>query len=214
MCLKPLKSRWNAKVAQNNFAISVCYYFKRGCNLQPPNGRMFIKKLYREWPVLCWALLLMMAAQGYFMYKGIENVPFFLYHMYGNAHPAKDSQTVYFIKTPKGYLNPRQFSSRQQELLYNTVAYYINLKNSARDTILQVVQQRFAGRVSPSMYNYLQQSLSNGPAAIEEFPNWWGRYFHTLQGKDSGPVQVVQCRVAVRPPYAKSPNDSLIFSIP
>jgi hypothetical protein len=177
------------------------------------DGLMFIKKLYREWPVLCWALLLLIAAQGYFMYKGIENLPFFLYHMYGNAHPAKDSQTVYFIKTSKGYLNARQFSSRQQELLYNSVGYYVGLKNSNRDTVLQVVEQRFAGRVSPGIYAYLQQSLGNGPAAIEQFPDWWGRYFHTLQGEANGPVQVVQCRVSVRPPYAKSPNDSLIFTI-
>jgi hypothetical protein len=175
---------------------------------------MFIKKLYREWRMLFWALLLLLAAQGISMYKGIENVPFFLYHMYAGSAPAKDSQTVYFIKTPKGYLNPRQFSSRQQELLYNSVGYYSTLKNSPRDTILQVVQQRFAGRVPPGLYAYLQQSLGNGPTAIEQFPDWWGRYFHALQGKDSSAAQVVQCRVSVRPPYAKSPIDSLIFSIP
>jgi hypothetical protein len=175
---------------------------------------MFIKKLYRDWPVLCWVLLLLIGAQGYFMYKGIENVPFFLYHMYAGFDAAKDSQTVYFIKTPKGYVNARQFSSRQQELLYNSVGYYVSLKNSGRDTVQQVVQQRFAGRVSPGMYAYLQQSLGNGPAAIAQFPNWWGRYFHALQGNADGPVQVVQCRVSVRPPYAKSPNDSLIFTIP
>lgn len=175
---------------------------------------MFIKKLYREWRMLCWALLLLIVAQGFFMFKGIENVPFFLYHMYSGSHPSHDSLTVYWVKTPSGYVNSRDFSNRQQELLYNSIGYYVSLKNSTRDTVLQVVQQRFASRVSPGTYAYLQQSLGNSPAAIDSFPAWWGRYFRSVYGAVDGPVQVVQSRVSVKPPYAKATQDSLIFTIP
>jgi hypothetical protein len=175
---------------------------------------MFIKRLYHEWRPLCWAVLALVALQALFMYKGIENVPFFLYHMYAGHHPGPDSQSVYLVKTPTGYLNSRQFSNRQQELLYNSVGYYVSLKNSPRDTILQVVDSRFAGRVGSGTYRYLCQSLANGPAAIDGFPAWWGRYFRSVQGPGAGPVQVVQSRVALKPPYGKSPIDSLIFSIP
>jgi hypothetical protein len=162
---------------------------------------------------MCWALLALIAAQAFFMYKGIENVPFFLYNMYAGSHPGADSQAVYWVKTPAGYLNNRRFSNRQQELLYNTPGYYAALRSSPRDTVLQVVDTRFAGRVSPGLYAYMVGSLSNGPAAIDGFPAWWGRYFRSVC-PGQGPVQVVQARVSLRPPYGKSPVDSILFTIP
>jgi hypothetical protein len=182
-------------------------------NLRPLLQPMFVQRLYREWRPLCWALLLLLAAQVFFMYKGIENVPFFLYHMYAGAHPGADSQTVYWVKTPAGYVNNRHFSNRQQELLYNTLGYFAALRHSPRDTVLQVVEARFGGRVSPGLYRHMVGSLANGPAAIDSFPAWWGRYFRSVY-PGQGPVQVVQGRVSLHPPFRRSPIDSILFTIP
>jgi hypothetical protein len=174
---------------------------------------MFLKRLYREWRALFWLVLVFILSQAFFMYKGIENVPFFLYHMYSQKHEHKDSATVLLVKTEQGYLFTKSFSNRQEELLLNAAGYYISLKNSARDTILPVVESRFKNRLPAGIYTKLEQQLSNSPAAINSFPAWWGRYFYSIRSSTKGPVSLVQSRVSLSPPYAKSPADSIIFTI-
>jgi hypothetical protein len=174
---------------------------------------MFIKRLFSEWRVLFWIVLVLILAQLFFMYKGIENVPFFLYHMYGQKHSHKDSATVLLVKTENGYIRNKSFSNRQEELLFNSAGYWLWLKNSARDTILPVVESRFKGRVPASMYTWLEKQLSNGSAAVDSFPAWWSRYFYSIRPKTPGRAWLVQSRVSLNPPYSKSPQDSILFTI-
>jgi hypothetical protein len=173
---------------------------------------MFLKRLYREWRMLFWLVLVFMLAQAFFMFKGIENVPFFLYHMYSQKHVHKDSATVLLVKTEQGYLSNQSFSNRQQELLFNSAGYYLSLKASARDTILPVVESRFKGRLPQGMYAAVEYRLSNASSAIDSFPAWWRRYFYSIR-HTKGPAWLVQSVVSLNPPYAKSSVDSIIFAI-
>ncbi|MBK7434979.1 MAG: hypothetical protein IPI66_14555 [Chitinophagaceae bacterium] len=95
---------------------------------------MFLKRLYTGWRPLFWLLLLLLLAQSFFMYKGIQNLPFFLYHMYSKEHRPQDSIPVYLLKTPYGYLDHKQLSNREEELFLNTVAYYQNLQRDGDGT--------------------------------------------------------------------------------
>jgi hypothetical protein len=174
---------------------------------------MFLKKVYKEWQTLFWVVLVLILAQVFFMYKGIENVPFFLYHMYAQPHGHKDSATVLLVKTENGYISNKSFSNRQEELLFNSAGYWLSLKNSARDTILPVVESRFKNRVSDGMYARLQRQLSNSSTAIDSFPDWWSRCFYSIRSKTPGQAWLVQSRVSLNPPYLKSPQDSIIFTI-
>jgi hypothetical protein len=172
---------------------------------------MFLKRLYREWRVFFWVLLVLLLAQAFFMYKGIENAPFFLYHMYAQQHSHNDSATVLLAKTENGYFTNKSFSNRQEELLFNAAGYYLLLKASARDTILSVVKSRFGNRVPAGIYAVIEQQLSNSSAAIDSFPAWWSRYFYSVSST-KGRVWLVQSTVSLSPPYTKSPLDSIIFT--
>jgi hypothetical protein len=174
---------------------------------------MFVKRLYNGWRALFWIALVLILAQLFFMYKGIENVPFFLYHMYAQRHSHKDSATVLLVKTENGYISNKSFSNRQEELLFNAAGYWLSLKNSARDTILPVVESRFKSRVPANMYAGLERQLCNGNAAIDSFPAWWSRYFYGIRPKTPGKAWLVQSRVSLNPPYLKSPADSILFII-
>ncbi len=175
--------------------------------------QMFIKRLFYEWRVLFWMVLVLILAQLFFMYKGIENVPFFLYHMYAQPHGHKDSATVLLVKTENSYINNKTFSNRQEELLFNAAGYWLSLKSSARDTILPVVESRFKSRMPAAMYARMEQQLSNSSAAIDSFPAWWSRYFYSIRPQTKEPAWLVQTRVSLNPPYSKSPQDSILFTI-
>src|SRR5690349_21849385 len=104
-----------------------------------------------------WALMVLLLAQFFFMSKAIENIPAFLYNMYSKQHEPMDSIPVFLVKTPKGYLNVKQLSGREEEMLMNTVSYYVKLKRSG-DVTIEAVQKRF-NRFSPNTYQYLQKHL-------------------------------------------------------
>lgn len=159
-----------------------------------------------------WVVMIFIPAQAFFMAKGIENIPFFLYHMYGQKHPPRDSIGVYLIKTSAGYYNHKKLSNREQEILMNAVSYYVNLKK-AGDGINGSIQKRFGKIVSGSTYEYLQKHLANDSTAMAKFPQWWGRYFKSVSNNDEDSVSVVKAYVYSKPPYNKSLTDSLIFTI-
>lgn len=162
--------------------------------------------------MLFWILMLFIAGQVFFMIKGIENIPFFLYNMYGQDHPAKDSNVVFLVKTNEGYFNHKNLSNREQELLLNSVSYYVNLKHDG-DGITQSIQKRFANKINATGLDNLTNRLSNGSKALTDFPQWWGRYFQSVSKNKYNSVSVIKSYIYADKAHTKSDYDSLIFSI-
>lgn len=174
---------------------------------------MLLKRLYREWRLMFWLVLLFIAGQAYFMTKGIENIPFFLYHMYSKDHHTVDSIPIYLIRGPYGiYLNHKQLSNREEEMLMNSVGYYVNLKKTGGD-INTTVEKRFKGRVPDALYDQLEAHLTNDQYALAAFPQWWADYFNTVTNNNAFYVAVVKSYVYSTPPYKKSITDSTIFTV-
>ena len=173
---------------------------------------MFLKKLNKEWRLMFWVLLMLIAGQVFFMFKGIENIPFFLYHMYSKAHPRLDSVPVYLLKTNSGYFNHKQLSNREEEMLMNSLIYYCNLKKN-RDGTAETVEQRFKDLLPANWYQHLQQQLINDDTRLDEFPAWWGRYMAVVSNKKDIEAAAVKSYVYAVPPYLKSKTDSVLFSV-
>jgi hypothetical protein len=153
-----------------------------------------------------------MAGQIFFMAKAIENIPFFLYNMYSRDQHEVDSTAVYLVRTPDGYFNHKKLSSREQEMLMNTVSFYVKLKQKG-DGIRQTLKQRFGSRLNASTYERVLHQLANDSASLAAFPQWWAKYFKTVAGKAYDSVSVVSSYVYPASPYKKSATDSLIFTV-
>lgn len=175
---------------------------------------MFLPRLYREWKLLFWAVMIFVMCQLFSMYKGIENAPFFLYHMFGFAHPVKDSTPVLLIKTPKGYINPYQSSNRTAEMLLNNAAYYTYLQqNNYRDFIDESVERRFRGRLPEKTFQCIKSGLVNDSNRVKTYPDWWKRYFISVYGSGYDSVSLVTSYVRYSPTFSKSPVDSVVFTV-
>lgn len=144
------------------------------------------------------------------MYKGIQNLPFFLYHMYSKEHRPQDSIPVYLLKTPYGYLDHKQLSNREEELFLNTVAYYQNLQRDG-DGTAEAVEKRFKKRVSSAAYEWFNHHLINDSFSLKQFPHWWGRYARSVLGENIPGISLVRSYVYSKPPFMKSPVDSILF---
>lgn len=175
---------------------------------------MFLKKVYKEWRALFWAILVFIAAQAFFMYKGIENVPFFIYSMFSTVHPVKDSAEVILIKTKDGYISPFLQSNREAEMLINNVPYYNQLKrNGYADGINETIERRFKNRLPASQYKFVFDGLSNDSIAVNKYPQWWADYFSSVFDEGLDSVEVVKSYIYYQPSFHKSLVDSVIFSV-
>jgi hypothetical protein len=174
--------------------------------------KMLLTRLYKEWRLMFWLVLLLAGAQVFFMAKGIENLPFFLYHMYSRNETPADSVGIYLIRGPMDlYLNHKQLSNREEELLMNSVAYYVNLKKGK--DINATVEKRFARKLPAPLYDYLLQHLTNDAAALTAFPQWWADYFNAVSNNNAFYVSVVKTYVYASPPFKKSVTDSVVFTL-
>ncbi len=174
---------------------------------------MFLRKLYRDWRPMFWCLILLIAGQFFFMIKGIENLPFFLYHMYGKPHPVQDSIAIYQLRYDGKIYNTSQLSNREEELLMNSIGSYMMVKsNNNIDPIDADIRRRFGSRLPGGLYHIVRTRLSNSGNALDGYPDWWSRYFRSINPTLTGPFSIVQRRVAIQPPFGASPQDSVIFS--
>ena len=175
---------------------------------------MFLPKVYRQWKILFWTMLFFMVSQLYFMWKGIENVPFFLYHMYSRPQYVQDSMAVLLIKKDNQYINPFLKSNRQAEMLLNNIPFYISLKaNGYHDPLESTIIKRFQGKTSESVLKKIQQNLSNNGTAVDAFPQWWKAYAENICGSDYDSFSTVISYVSFYPSFSKSPKDSTLFTV-
>src|SRR5690242_10866955 len=107
---------------------------------------MLLKDLYAKWKPMFWMVMAFMLFQGFFMYKGIQSVPFFLFNMYSTRIAGSDTSPVYTV-----YLNGKLFpvdrlSGRERETLLGSFSYYQKLKdNNFHATDSLTISQRFNG---------------------------------------------------------------------
>ena len=159
-----------------------------------------------------WGILFFIAGQAFFMFKGIENIPFFLYHMFSTTHAPADSVQVLLIETPRGYFNTNRLSGREREMLLNTAGYYAESKDRGfQDPLIPTVRRRFASRVDSSALINYEEQLVNSPGAFDRFPAWWLRYFNSILDQHFDSLRVISTFVYPNQPHKNIAAPELVF---
>jgi hypothetical protein len=133
---------------------------------------MFLKQLYQQARVLFFVVCFAVLGQLFFMWKGVENVPFFLYHMFGFAHERKQSYPVLLVRYGSTDLSPYSMSNRDAELIFNSMDRYLQLREQG-DYLRAVVERRWSASWLQAWLPLAQQRLLNDSADVAAFPNWW-----------------------------------------
>ena len=175
---------------------------------------MFVSKIYKEWRSFFWMVITFLVGQFYFVAKGIETIPFFLYHMFSAPHPASDTVVVMLVKTPNGYLNLSKSGGRAVEMLMNNTALYNErLYTGSTDPLTSTVNNRFRDRVGSNTFQYLEHSLLNHRDDFAAYPEWWKRYYEQVHRWSSDSVSLVSSKVYFKPFFHQSDIDSIVFTV-
>ena len=145
------------------------------------------------------------------MFKGIENIPFFLYHMFSTEHPVQTNYPLVLIKVDSSYYDQTKLSNREYEMLIGSVDQYITLKKYG-DPMLPVIHSRVAA-LGAGVSSYFQKQLINDSTSINRYPTWWAEYFSMVSGLENKLVTVVKADLSFSPTLKKSTNDSIVFTV-
>ena len=130
----------------------------------------FLFVLWRQHKVGFFAALVFLLGQGFFIYKGVETVPFFNYGMYSS--PATAATTYEVINLYKGTdLVPLSQLSNAPAVLQYQLNYYNYIREQQYiDPISKTIEQRFGAY--PSCANYLQKQLLTSKTNLIHFEEW------------------------------------------
>lgn len=173
---------------------------------------MFLKDLYRRWRTMFYMVLLFLFGQFYFMYKGIETMPFFLMHMYSAPDTTVNSfhEKHLFINGKK--FDIRSLSDRETETLMGSLDYFSNLKKSnfyATDT--NSIRKRFKKRLPAKWYNYVYQKLTNASLNDTTYLNWWCRYASKVCGEKVNSFYLINTTIVCDPFFHSLTDSALII---
>ncbi|MEO5646989.1 MAG: hypothetical protein ABIQ56_01435 [Chitinophagaceae bacterium] len=128
------------------------------------------------------------------MFKGIENIPFFLYHMFSTKHQPQSSYLILAIKTDKGFFDSKSLSNREYELLIGSAEHYAKLQTTG-DPTSKLIDSRF-GKMGSELTNYANKHLVNDSISIEQYPRWWARYFTKITGGKFNTAGIVYMHIS------------------
>ena len=152
--------------------------------------RYFIK-LYKRKRWLFFIVAAFCIGQGFFMVKGVETVPFFLFGMYSEPN---DGERVYhglMVEEDGQPLDLSALPGLQKDLILTPLYRFLELHEvQFEDPIKPVVRKRFEERFSPNTYLLVRERLSNAPADREAFYQWFRRYLEATYGREMGIIRV------------------------
>ncbi len=127
--------------------------------------------LYHRHRRFFYGIILLIAGQAYFVYKGIETTPFFHYGMYSSAAKSIDcySSIKTYDKNRQLILFDGNFSSNFKR--YQLHFYHQLILNDSIDPIQEVITSRFGQ--NSFITTFFMHSLSNTTKDIEHFPSWF-----------------------------------------
>lgn len=134
--------------------------------------------------------------QAFFMTKGVETVPFFLFGMY--SEPVEQAVPRGLMIEENGQpLDLGELSGLQKDAILTPVYRYLRLHDAHfEDPILPAVRKRFEGSVSAETYFTLRERLSNAPADKENFHRWFRSYLESVYGRKMGVLRVYRVGIS------------------
>ena len=155
------------------------------------NEKLFLPKVYRENRWLFYLIIIYLALQGFVLYKGVKNTPFYLWGMYSRPAHVHETYEYPIIVADSNEVLYSSLKGWEREILTNAIKRYRSLQNNQfNDPLKTVVDKRFKYRVPDEYYRYSLRQLTNIPEIEQDFPLWHHRYLEQVLGRSVKRVAV------------------------
>lgn len=168
----------------------------------------YLTQLYKRRRPLFFVVLAFCVGQGFFMVKGVETVPFFLFGMYSEPMPEQVMYSGIMVEEDGEALDLSSLPGLRKDMIITPVERYLLLSQQQfEDPILPVVRKRFEDHVPASTYFTLREHLSNAPADRPAFYAWFRSYLEATYGRPMGTLRVYQ----VGGTYGSKADEAVFF---
>ena len=145
---------------------------------------MYLRKVYSQNRFFFYLFLLFCLGQIFFIYKGVQNTPFFLYGMYSSKQFPSKQYTGYILEINGNRFNVDSLPAAEHEMIVSTIERYSSLQNSDfQDALIPVLVKRFQAHLSEKQFQLILSRLTNDSTDRIRYHQWLKRYLEFILQK-------------------------------
>lgn len=149
---------------------------------------MFLKKAYSQNKFLFYVIILFCMGQLFFMYKGVENTPFFLYGMYSAKQFPQEEYPVSIVEIDGKEFNYENLPHASHEMIVASLEHYRSLEQTDfQDTIMKTIEKRFGNSEN---FQIIAQRLTNDSTDRIPYQQWLKKYLGYVTGDGINELKV------------------------
>lgn len=144
---------------------------------------LFLVRTYQTSKKHFWFFVVFILFQVFFIYKGVETVPFFNYGMYSDPAVQELEYELPEYLVNGESINPLDLPMLAHNMIFKTTMRYAFLKNrNFNDPILKTINNRFRGPLEKYKTHAINK-LVNARSLETTFPKWLAAYLQQRLGK-------------------------------
>ena len=172
--------------------------------------KLFLIRIYRENKFLFYIFCLFCTGQIFFLWKGVETTPFYLYGMYSAKQYPKESYRIFIIEINGKEFNYDKLPSANREMTISSLEHYCALdENNFRDTILPAVEKRFKGKFSEKNFQIMASRITNDSTDKIPYQDWLKDYLTQTTGEEISSLKVFNAGFSYVPEFHLVSKDLL-----
>ncbi|MBX2901961.1 MAG: hypothetical protein KF872_00300 [Chitinophagales bacterium] len=142
----------------------------------------YLVELFRSDKLLFVLVILFIAGQVFFTWKGVETFPFLNYGMYSGKAGNADTVEVIALRIDNKPACITCLSDVQGAMVQGSFTWYnAMVQHGYSDSTQKVFDKRFAQRLSPENYRLLASRILNDSTQIKRFPAWLFQYIADMR---------------------------------
>ena len=161
---------------------------------------MFLKKVYNENKFLFYLFSFFCLGQFFFLFKGVETTPFYLYGMYSEKETPQKEYSIFIIEVNDKEFNYDALPAANREMIISSLEHYFALdQNNFYDTILPTVEKRFNGKVSEEKNQIIVSRLTNDSTDKAPYQKWLKNYLAETMKADIKSLKIYNAYFSYEP---------------
>lgn len=155
-------------------------------------------------------MLLFCFGQLFFMYKGVENTPFFLYGMYSAKQFPQEEYAISIIEIDGKEFNYEKLPHANREMIVASLERYRSLEQrNFQDTVKQTIEKRFGGSDN---FQSIAHRLVNDSTDGIPYQHWLNKYLEQTTGDKINSLKVFTGHFSYRSQFHLSRKE-LLFEV-
>lgn len=162
--------------------------------------KTFFADLFQTDKTLFFLVILFVAGQFFFTWKGVETFPFLHWGMYSGKAQQADETEIIQLNIDHQPICVSCLPDVQGAIVQGTFNWFVSLQqNNFIDTTAKVFSKRFKGKLPDNAYEFFYSRIINDSLKAQQYPKWLLQYLADMRLVENPTIQGKKLTVRYNP---------------